>query len=374
MKLAHLRHLLLTLSTAFLLSACFDDGGSGSDDALTGQIQNRGISGLTYTTNSRQNTTDAQGRFQYYPGELLSLKVGALSIAENIPAKAFVSFLDFQPELRDALETAKIDSQNLSDHALTESSLLNNQELLNRTRFLMALNWTEIIQDSKGLDIRPRVIDQLNAAINDPALPSEVDFAIPTAEFEAPESAANQLLASICFYEKDDQLCQQPPTLADIERAPERPDNDEEIDPDTTYKQDLKALRERILQSVRNIEDIDTQGAKEYLTKELAGITNAISRQYYLSGHVASHPASDTALKPLSIRKVGGDIALAKNGIEAISTRPKDVSVHTWSWQEASVEYFVDGSAGSESEILINFKPAKDYRWIRKSLRVLVTE
>ncbi|MEP3560867.1 MAG: organic solvent ABC transporter permease, partial [Marinobacter sp.] len=175
-------------------------------------------------------------------------------------------------------------------------------------------------------------------------------------------------------YEKDDQLCQQPPTLADIERAPERPDNDEEIDPDTTYKQDLKALRERILQSVRNIEDIDTQGAKEYLTKELAGITNAISRQYYLSGHVASHPASDTALKPLSIRKVGGDIALAKNGIEAISTRPKDVSVHTWSWQEASVEYFVDGSAGSESEILINFKPAKDYRWIRKSLRVLVTE
>ncbi|MBJ6138080.1 organic solvent ABC transporter permease [Marinobacter litoralis] len=374
MELVHLRHLLLTLSTAVLLSACSDGGGSGSDDTLTGQIQSHGIGGLTYTTNSRQNTTDAQGRFEYYPGETLSLKVGELPIAQNVPAKAFVSFLDFQPELRDALKTAKVDSQNLSNHAITESSLLTNQELLNRTRFLMALNWTEVIQDGKGIDIRPRVINQLNAAINNPDLPSEVDFSIPGTEFEAPESAANQLLASICFYEEGDRLCEQPPTLADIENAPERPENDEAINPDTTYKQDLKSLRERILQSVRSIEDIDTQGAKEYLTKELAGITNAIGRQYYLSGHVASHPASDTALKNISIRKVGGDIALAKNGVEAISTRPQNVAVHTWSWQEANAEYFVDGAAGGESEILINFKPEKDYRWIRKSLRVLVTE
>ncbi|MBR9869622.1 MAG: organic solvent ABC transporter permease [Gammaproteobacteria bacterium] len=374
MELVHLRRLLLPLSAALVLSACSDGGGSGSDDTLTGQIQSHGISGLTYRTRSREGTTDAQGTFRYYPGETLTLKVGALPIADTVPAKEFVSLLDFQPELRMALETSKVDSQNLIDHALTESTLLNNQELLNRTRFLMALNWTEVIQGDEGIDIRPRVIDQLNAALNDPELPSAVDFSIPSADFEAQDSAANLLLANICFHEKGDQLCEKPPTPAEIESAPERPENDDEIDPNVTYKQDLESLRERILQSVRSIEDIDAQGAKEYLIKELAGITNAIGRQYYLSDHVASHAASDTTLKSISISKVGGDIGLTKNGVEAISTRPQDVAVHTWSWQEAEVEYFVDGSAGGESEILINFKPENDYRWIRKSLRVLITE
>jgi len=374
MELVHLRRLLLPLSTALVLSACFDGGGSSSDDTLTGQIQSQGVSGLTYRTNSRESTTDAQGKFRYYPGETLTFKVGTLPIADGVPAKEFVSFLDFQPELREALETSKVDSQNLKDHALTESTLLNNQELLNRTRFIMALNWTEVIQDDEGIDIRPRVIEQLNAALDDPALPVSVDFSIPSAEFEAEDSAANQLLASICFHEKGDQLCGEPPTPEEIENAPERPGNDDDIDPDETYKQDLKSLRERILQAVRSLEDIDAQGAKEYLIKELAGITNAIGRQYYLSDHVASHPASDTALKTIAIRKVDGDIALTKNGIEAVSTRPQDITVHSWSWQEADVDYFVGGEAGGEAEILINLKPENDYRWIRKSLRVVITE
>ncbi len=374
MELVHLRRLLLPLFTTLVLSACFDGGGSGSDDTLAGQIQSHGVSGLTYTTNSRESTTDAQGKFRYYPGETLMLKVGALPVADTVPAKEFVSILDFQPELREALETSKVDSQNLKDHALTESTLLNNQELLNRTRFLMALNWTEVIQDDEGIDIRPRVIAQLNAALDDPELPSTIDFSIPSAEFEAEDSAANQLLASICFHKKGDQLCGKPPTEAEIENAPERPENDDDIDPDETYKQDLKSLRERILQAVRTIEDIDAQGAKEYLIKELAGITNAIGRKYYLSDHIASHSASDTALKTIAIRKVGGDMTINKNGVEAISTRPQDVAVHTWSWQEAYVEYFVDGEPGGESEVLINFKPENDYRWIRKSLRVLITE
>ena len=374
MELVHLRRLLLSLSTALALSACSDGGGSGSDDTLTGQIQSHGVSGLTYRTNSRESKTDAQGTFRYYPGETLTLKVGALPIADAVPAKEFVSFLDFQPELREALKTSKVDSQNLKDHALTESTLLNNQELINRTRFLIALNWTEVIQDDEGIDIRPRVIAQLNAALADPTLPSSVDFSIPSAEFEAEDSAANQLLASICFHEKGDQLCGEPPTPEEIEKAPKRPENDDDIDLNETYQQDLKSLRDRILQAARSLEDIDAQGAKEYLLKELAGITNAIGRQYYLSDHVASHSASDTALKTIAIKKVGGDIAITKNGIEAISTRPQDVAVHTWSWQEADVEYFVDGDAGGESEVLINFKPENDYRWIRKSLRVLITE
>ncbi|WP_372963979.1 organic solvent ABC transporter permease [Marinobacter sp.] len=380
MKFVHLSRLFLPLSVVLICSGCFDSGGSGSDDLKTGRIHAHGISGLSYQTASQAGTTDEQGTFRYYPGETLSLKVGNLPITEGVPAQEFVSFLEFQPELREALQTPKVDSEQLKDHTLTENSLLDNIELINRTRFLMALNWTEIIEDDEGIDIRPRVIEQLNAALSNPDLPDSLDFS-NSAHFNVPPDApddyippAGRLLAAICFYEEGDQMCDEPPSQEEIDNAPIRPENDDEADPDISYQQDLKSLRDRIIQSIRKIEDVDEEQAKEYLQKELAGITNAISRKYYLSNHVASHSASDTSLKTINLKKVGGGIALPKNGVEAISTRPQEVAVHSWSWQEAEVEYFVDGDSGGESEIIINFTPEDSYRWVRKSLRVRITD
>ena len=374
MKFVHLSRLFLPLSAALLFSGCLDSGGSGSDDTHSGRLHSLGVSGLSYQTASQTGTTDEQGTFRYYPGETLTLKVGNLPIAEGVPAQEFVSFLEFQPELREALKTPKVDTEQLKDHALTEEGLLDNIELLNRTRFLLALNWTEVIDDGEGIDIRTRVIEQLNTALSDPALPGAVDFSVPQDEFTAEQSPANQLLSSICFYEEENPLCDEPPTQAEIDAAPTRPENDEDIVPEILYKEDLESLRDRIIQSVRSLEDADNQRAREYLKRELAGISNAISRKYFLSNHVAEHPASDTGLKTITIRKIGGDIALSGNGLEAISKRPQDVVVQTWSWQEAEVEYFVDGEAGGESEIIINFTPEDSYRWVRKSLRVRITD
>jgi len=58
--------------------------------------------------------------------------------------------------------------------------------------------------------------------------------------------------------------------------------------------------------------------------------------------------------------------------IEAISTRDQDVVVHSFDWQSASVEYFVAGESGGESELLVNFRPEGTYRWVKKQLRVLI--
>jgi hypothetical protein len=72
----------------------------------------------------------------------------------------------------------------------------------------------------------------------------------------------------------------------------------------------------------------------------------------------------------VSVRKIAGTPELAD--IEAISTRDQDVAVHSFGWQSASVDYFLAGDSGGEAEILVNFKPNDTYRWVKKSLRVVI--
>ena len=370
MKLAHLTRFLLPLSAAIALTGCFDSGGSsGSDDTRTGQIHFRGVGGLTYQTSSQSGKTNTRGEFRYYPGETLSVKVGNLPIAEGIPAREYVTFLEFQEDTRTALQTPGVDDEGLSSHQVREQLLFENSTLMNLSRFLLALNWTENVDEDEGIDIRERVINQLNRALDNPNLPNTVNFNVSTSEFTAENSPANQILAEICFYPEDDPLCGQPPTQEEIDNATERP-VDGELDPDIDYKEDLEALRERILQSVRNMDEFDNEQARNYLRRELAAITRALSRQYYLSPEDATHPAGDNGIKSVKVRKIRGDAQLAQ--LQAQSTRPTDVYINAESWQEAEVEYVVDGPKGGESEILVNFRPEGTYRWVRKQIRILI--
>ena len=370
MKLAHLTRFLLPLSAAIALTGCFDSGGSsGSDDTRTGQIHFQGVGGLTYQTSSQSGKTNTRGEFRYYPGETLSVKVGNLPIAEGIPAREYVTFLEFQEDTRTALQTPGVDDEGLSSHQVREQLLFENSTLMNLSRFLLALNWTENVDDDEGIDIRERVINQLNRALDNPNLPNTVNFNVSTSEFTAENSPANQILAEICFYPEDDPLCGQPPTQEEIDNATERP-VDGELDPDIDYKEDLEALRERILQSVRNMDEFDNEQARNYLRRELAAITRALSRQYYLSPEDATHPAGDNGIKSVKVRKIRGDAQLAQ--LQAQSTRPTDVYINAESWQEAEVEYVVDGPKGGESEILVNFRPEGTYRWVRKQIRILI--
>ncbi len=371
MKSVHLTAPLFTLLSSLALTGCLGSDDGGGTAAETGQINYNGFSGLSFRTASQNGTTNADGEFRYYPGETLSFRVGDLVLADDIPARPHVTLLEFFPGLRDALQMPTVDAEGLHTHTRTELNLLDDGALMNMARLLMSLDWTQGVQEDEGIEIRQRVIDQLNAAL--PRLDAPIDFNVPTTEFTAlgtTPSPANQLLARICFHPEGDELCEPPPTPEQIQNAPERPDNEEDWDPEVDYRQDLQAKRERILEAIRTLEEIDNEDARTYLRRELEDITTAVGNGFYLDEDVASHPASDTGIKSVRVQRIGEKTALAE--IEAISTRPEDITIHAWSWQNAEVDYFVSGSSGGESELVMSFRPENTYRWIRKSLRVII--
>jgi len=364
--------LISPIALTVFLTGCFGGDGSGGDDGShSGQIMPSGISGLTYSTASRNGTTDINGRFSYYPGERLGLRVGNLELAEGVPVRPVVTLLEFFPDLRAALEIPGTTDEGLQSHRLTEQLLIENSTLINMTRFLLALNWSLNLSEGQGIDIRARVITQLNATL--PDLDAPIDFTASESDFTAGgdnPSPANQLLQSICFYPADDELCEEPPTEEEIANADPRPEDEDDRDEDVEYREDLENKRDRILNAVRSLEDVDVEDAEGYLTRELDRISTQLANRYYLDDHVAEFPASDTGIKTVRVRKIADQPQL--DTIEAISTRQQDVVVHSFSWQSASVEYFVAGEAGGESELLVNFRPEGTYRWVKKQLRVII--
>jgi len=364
----------LILTAALVFGGCIGgDGKSGSNGASKGHLNYHGFSGLDYRTSSQSGRTGYSGEFRYYPGETLEFRVGDLLLAEDVPAGPYVTLLEFLPDVRSALSQPSVNSHGLSSHVATEQQLLqNNVPLINLTRLLLALNWSGTPGEDEGIVITQRVIDQINGAL--PYLSSPIDFNVSEADFtrhdEDTVSPANQLLAAICFYPQGHELCEPPPTLEEIANAPPRPEDPDERDPDTVYSEELQAQRQRILNSIRTLDDIEAEDARIYLTRELDAITTTVSNRYYLDHYVANHPASDTAIKTLSVRRIAGTPELAD--LEAVSTRPADVTVHATDWQSAQVNYYVSGDAGGESELLLSFRPEKSYRWVHKSLRVII--
>ncbi|MFL1452900.1 organic solvent ABC transporter permease [Marinobacter sp. GN3S48] len=372
MRSVQLLRLSLPLMAVLSLSGCLGgDSGGGGDDTRTGSLTYNGISGLNYTSASRSETTDDRGQFRYYPGERLTFAVGDLTLATEVPAAEYMTPLEFLADIRERLNSPGIDDEGLRSHQVTEQQLRTDTTLLNLTRFLLALNWDETIEDGEGIEIRDRVVRQLNRAL--PDLTAPIDFTVSESEFTergTTPSPANQLLAAICFYPADDEHCQAPPTQDEIDNAMPRPEDENLRDPDQEYQEDLKSRRDRILESVRSLEDVDAEAAQDYLTRELDAITTVIGNRYYLGRETANHPANETDIKEAGIRRINGEPDLA--AIEAMSTRDQDVVVHSFSWQSATVDYFIAGDSGGESEIIINFRPANSYRWIRKSLRVII--
>lgn len=307
------RALLTALFISPLLAGCPGaDNDSGGNDTNTGTVSALGISGLTYQTASQSGKTNARGQFQYYPGETLSLWVGDLLIAEDVPAQEWVTPLEFFPDIRAQLSTPSVDGEGLSTHTGTEARLIPSIPLNNLARFLINLNWTEGIREGKGIDIRDRVVQQLNAAL--PTLTSPIDFNVSTLKFDATgvdASPANQLLAQICFYPVGDELCEDPPTEADIETAPERPENDNNWDPEIEYKQDLRAKKQRIIQAARSMGEVDAEDAGDYQKRELKKIKTIIGNRFYLDNHIARHPAGDNSNKRIKIRRIGGNTMLS---------------------------------------------------------------
>ncbi|MDK8465273.1 organic solvent ABC transporter permease [Marinobacter sp. SS13-12] len=372
MRSVHFKSALLPLVSVLLLAGCLDDdGGDSGDGSRTGQIMPAGIAGLSYSTASRNDTTDSEGRYRYFPGETLTLKVGNLQLAEGVPVQPVVTPLEFFPDLRTALQIAGTTDEGLQSHRITEQQLLLDVPLINLTRFLLALNWKLNISSGEGIEIRERVITQLNVALAE--LDEPIDFHVPQDEFESAgndPSPANQVLSRICFFPEGNELCEAPPTDEEIAAAPERPEDTDEREEDVEYRVDLENKRDRIMNAVRSLEDADVDDARNYLTRELDTITTQLANRYYLDDDVVEFPATDTAIKTVKVKKIGGKPELAD--IEAVSTRSQDVVVHSFGWQSASVDYFVAGESGGESELLVNFRPDDTYRWVKKQLRVII--
>ena len=360
--------------SAVLLAGCLDGGGgSGGDGSKTGKITPTGISGLGYQTASQSGSTGDKGQYRYFPGETLSLRVGDLELVTDVPVEPVVTPLEFFTFEREALKIAGTTNEGLQSHRVTEQQLIESSaSVMNLTRFLLALNWRLRTNDGENIEIRERVIEQVNAAL--PLISDPIDFSVSRGEFaldtEDALSPANQLLAEICFYPPDDELCEDPPTLEDIENAPPKPDNPDDIDPDTEYSEDKQSKRDRILKSIRTLDDVNTETVETYLTRELDILSTQLGIRYYLNEYVADFPETDTSIKTVNVKKIAGTPDLSS--IEAISTRDQDVAVHSFGWQSASVDYFLLGESGGEAEILVNFRPNNTYRWVKKSLRVII--
>ena len=364
----------LILLTSIALAGCFDGDGDNSD-TQRGQITPTGIKGLSYQTASQAGTTDEQGYYRFYEGEQLQIRVGDLLIAEGVPVKDVVTPLEFVPDARTYLQTPLTSDEGLLTHKLREEQALEGRpfsnEIINRTRLLLALNWEDNLEDGDGIDIRDRVIEQVNALL--PYLEGEIDFSQSIDQFalstDSAMSPANVLLDQICFAEEDSELCEEPPTQEEIDAAPPQPD-DEEPDPDIEYSEQLENKRDRILNARRSLSDASEEDATEYLRRELRLASAQFDNQYYLKEQTAEIPASDTSIKTVTVEPIGDAPAVIR--MEAKSTNPEVVAVNAVDWQSSAVEFFVTGDSGQEGEILVNFRTEDSYRWVKKQLRVVV--
>ncbi|MGP4842597.1 organic solvent ABC transporter permease [Marinobacter sp. 1Y8] len=364
---------LLVVST-LTLHGCFGGDGGGGNDTATGQITLTGIGGLTYQTQSQRSLTDASGRYAYYPGETVDLNIGDLPVGIDIPTDDVITPLQFLPETRAQLQSSVTDEFGLLSHKPVEKQVIQNSTLINITRFMMAMDDNETTNDGGNIYFTARNISQLNQAMT--YLPDSIDFTLPVSVFALDDedtgemSAANKALSEICFYPPDDELCEDPPTQAEIDAAPAPPTADEPRDENVVYRDDLENKRDRILAAIRKVGDIQLPEVEEYLLRELDKITTERTNRYYLSTVTANISATDTGIREVFVRLVGGEPNL--QGLEALSTDEMAVVVHSTSAQTHSAEYFVAGAPGDESEVIVNFRPADDYRWLRKPLRVII--
>lgn len=115
------RHSLSISGLSIALAAC---GGGSSDTSPNnsntnpvGYFRDANVSGLAYSSGSLSGTTDANGKFQYEAGKPITFKVGAIELGTVSAGKSLITPID-----------------------LTNASSNTDAKVLNRVRFLMALD------------------------------------------------------------------------------------------------------------------------------------------------------------------------------------------------------------------------------------------
>ncbi len=322
------KKLLAIITSAAFLSACGGGSGSNDSDAATGYLTYTGIRGLSYETASQSGTTGIRGEYRYYPGETVTFRLGDMVLAENIPAQRRLSPLDLEPSLRPLLTTGSL-SNGLTTHLMAErNTLTKSDRLLNWLGFLIAF---DVDQNSgNGIQITDEILDQFSKA----QLDEPVDFSKPPLEFgehnqiHAPE---NRLLWSLCFFEEFDDTCKDP-------------------------LQGRKVASEAV--------------TRDYMETELKHISSEISDAILIEPFAFELSAGDTSLHTARIRIPQWSSGIAE--LEVVSSNNERLTIQNWDTLTGDFSFFSAGTAQSEAEIFANIRLEGDYRWTRKSVRVLV--
>ncbi len=332
-----------------------------------------GLQGIRYKTATQEGVLDKDGTFDYLAGETLSFSIGNLPLAEDVPTHRYISFLEFDTDAREALDSGTI-SNGLHSHQESEEEVSQSDYTNNIARFVYLMGDTieSSIDSNSPVVISDRTIEQLNEYLATDYQP--IDFYVPIETFEEEDSPANRLLNSICFFPPDAIECEVPPTQAEIDAAESAYDENGQLKPDLdrsiVYQEDLKAKREIIENGLRSTINLNAKNTTTALLLDALDIHKELATDLYFDTFTRSIREGDTRTQTIVIKSRNKAFTITE--MEVVSLNENIVVIDQFDPAAKRFSFHGIGSVGQEVTLLINIKLANDYRWYQKTFRVFI--
>ncbi|MCP5206873.1 MAG: hypothetical protein H7A01_06700 [Hahellaceae bacterium] len=398
-----MKYTLSALILTLLLAGCSDDGNKGDPTLRTGQLFFSGIEGLTYQTATLSGAVSEDGTFSYHEGETVSFWLGDLMLTESVPAKEYMTPLEFSVDGRARLEAGDV-VNGLSTHTLAEEEVAGYQFQNNLTRFLQVMDGflSENNIEGRRIFISERSIEQLNTELL--TLTPPLDFNVSIEEFEKTvkppkfiegecpaggvdptiveeqvtegKSPVNILLENICFFAETSFRCATPPTQQEIDCAPTMYNEDggliEGYDEELIdfYKEDLLDKRKKIIEGRRSTTLKGSDETEQLIGYESTLIYKELGERLFFDHFGETVKEGDHKTRTINIYSEQRDFSIT--GMEVESENDRIVRIDGFSEESKNFSYSPIGVAGEEATIIINLRVNDDYRWYRKNYRVII--
>lgn len=365
------RSLLASATLAMMTTACSDS--SSSSSTLTGQLMYSGLSNLTYKTATQEGKLDDAGTFKYLEGETVSFSLGNLQLVEDVPAREYISFLEFGVDERQDLDDGTV-KDGVSTHTEAEVTVSKHNFINNVSRFIYLMGDT-VTSNSTGnapIVITDRTIEQINEYLLTAETP--IDFHVPISEFEAEGSPFNTLLKEVCFYPADFLECEVPPTQEEIDAKESKfgPNKElrEDYDREQEYKEDLEAKRRIINSAVRTAAKKKTDQTAVAVQLDAQSIARDLGSQIYLTTYSGKYKEGDSAPRNIEIHSLKPNFTITD--MEVFSFNERIAVIDGFDTAGKTVTFSPIGKLGEETTIVLNIKQQDDYRWYKKTFRVQI--